>query len=135
LPQGSGMLRPTVAAIPGGRLLVWINGPAPTVRSGYQAFSAKVVRVRAAYTSAPLAASAGLPPRARSTRDAVERFAAGTRRGREGSACGTGIDDRKGVVDTVGKKYAAAGRDDRAFVFAALTTAGCFSLPVQSKRR
>jgi hypothetical protein len=27
LPQGSGMLRPTVAAIPGGRLLVWINGP------------------------------------------------------------------------------------------------------------
>jgi len=27
------MFRPTVAAAPSGRLLVWINGPAPTVRS------------------------------------------------------------------------------------------------------
>ena len=54
------MLGPTVAATPGGRLLVWINGPAPTVKSGYQPFSAKVARVPAALTCAPLATSAGL---------------------------------------------------------------------------
>ena len=34
----------TVAATPGGRLLVWTKGPAPTVRSGYQALSANVAR-------------------------------------------------------------------------------------------
>ena len=60
------MLKPIVAATPTGWWLVWISGPAPMVRSGYQALSASVCRARAASISAPPADKVGLAARARS---------------------------------------------------------------------
>src|SRR5258708_156989 len=82
------MLRPTVAAKPIGRLLVWMSGPPPIVTSGYQALSAGVLRVRAAAMSAWLADNVGLLPRARWIRTAETGSPDGKERARTGSASG-----------------------------------------------